>query len=123
MIILPAYTFLEGTEDDGKTMLYRAVRNSDRAPVLIKAPSGDPPDPREMAKLRHEYTLLKELDLPCVLQPETLEYYEGGVALVLEKPPGEPLHLLLREGKLGVREALEIAISLAGAAGLIHHRE
>src|SRR5690606_21644376 len=49
----------------------------------------------DLARLRHEHTILKSLDVPCVARPLGLERYGRGLALVLEDGGEETLEQLL----------------------------
>ncbi len=99
---------------------YRGQRDADGAPVLAKALIEDYPEPRELAKLRHEFTLGRELDLPCLARPLVLVERGHSLVLVWHDPGGLPLSRRLAAGPLSVEEALRIAARLARAVQSLH---
>src|SRR5262249_25043136 len=79
--------------------LLRGAHGPDRTPVLVRALTGEPPSAREVAKLQHEYAILRELDpLEGVVRPWGLEDAEGRAALLMRDPGGRPLRSLLSAG-------------------------
>ncbi|PCC74016.1 Predicted ATPase [Nannocystis exedens] len=112
--------------EDAETALYRGFRSEDRAPVILRLPRRSPPTARDLARLQHEYSLLRDLAVPGVVPAHALERHGDHLALVLASPPGEPLDAVLRGGCLPLREALAIAAAVADilvgvhASGIIH---
>jgi hypothetical protein len=78
---LPNYTFAARLSRTPLFAIYRGHRDVDGAPVLAKALAEDFPDPRELAKLRYEFALARDLDSPCMARP--LALVECGHSLVL----------------------------------------
>ncbi|WAS90733.1 AAA family ATPase [Nannocystis punicea] len=120
------YTIVEAMNEDLETTLYRGFRSEDRAPVTLRLPRRSPPTARDVARLQHEYSLLRGLALPGVVAAQALEHHGDSLALVLASPPGEPLDAVLRAGRLPLRESLAIAAAVADilagvhASGVIH---
>lgn len=101
--------------------IYRATRQSDGRPVILKLLKADYPSPREIARLRHEYEVARSLDLPSVIAAYSLEPSGAGLALVLEDFGGRSLAELLSP-QLELRQVLRIAIALAESLIDIHKR-
>ena len=116
---LSQYTLTDTLHDDGDTLVYRAVAADGRT-VVIKTGRDDPPSPRLLATLRHEYTLLRGLDVPGVVRAEALERVGGNLALVLEDCGGRPLHELTRAGRLDLGVVLHIGAALAATLAALH---
>jgi serine/threonine protein kinase len=72
-------------------------------------------------RLQHEFALKAELDGDWSARPVALTHYNGGMALVLEDPGGEPLDRLLGQ-PLEISHFLRIAIPLAAALCRVHER-
>jgi PAS domain S-box-containing protein len=72
-------------------------------------------------RLQHEFALKAELDGDWSARPVALTHYNGGMALVLEDPGGEPLDRLLGQ-PLEISHFLRIAIPLAAALRRVHER-
>src|SRR4051812_24598977 len=106
------YTLTEPLHLGGAHILHRGYRNADRAPVTVKLLKSEYPTQREIARLRHEYVISREIDAPGVVKAYALEKVGHGLALILEDFGGRPLDELLRAGGLELGAALEIASSL-----------
>ncbi|HZF54169.1 MAG TPA: AAA family ATPase [Polyangiaceae bacterium] len=121
-IRLQDYTPREQIHEGTSTTLYRAVRNSDGAHVIIKLPSADHAGPREIARLMHEHGILRDLDVPGVVKTYGLETFDRGSALILEDLGGESLADVLSRRKLGLKAFLTLASSLADVLDKLHQR-
>jgi serine/threonine protein kinase len=119
---VPQYTFREKLHEGAAKVLCRAVRDADGAPVVLKLLTSEHPHPRELAQLRHEFTILRGLDVPGVVKAYALEAYRHTLALVLEDIAGEPLSDRVHGRPLDLGDALRIARSLAGILEGIHAR-
>lgn len=113
MISLPGYTLSTVLHDGLSTLILQGYRNADQVPVVAKLSRSDLPRPREVARRRHEYAILKQLDVNGVIKAYALESYSNGLALILEGINAKPLNDLIRAGTLDVKETLRIAIRLA----------
>ena len=116
------YSIVRELHSGDGALLVAARRIPDGEPVCLKLLARECPTPREVARLRHEHAILQELPLEGVLQIRGIEVWEGGLALVLEAFDGQPLDEVARGRRLGTREALRIAASVAGALAEIHRR-
>jgi predicted ATPase/serine phosphatase RsbU (regulator of sigma subunit) len=120
------YTLEHAIRETSSAVLYRGHRTSDRTPVLIKALRGEYPGPEEVAKLRYEYSILRSLAAPGVVNALALEESGNGVALILEDAGPHSLDTLGRSQPVDVPAFLRTAITLASivesihAAGVIH---
>ena len=122
MTILPGYTIAEPVHLGHDTILYRSERDEDHARVIVKLPSGPHPAPRVLARLRHEYGILRDLDVPGVVKAHGLVPCDRGVALILEEIPGRSLSSILEAGPLGLELAFSVAVSLASTLVALHER-
>ncbi|HEU4532457.1 MAG TPA: AAA family ATPase, partial [Polyangiaceae bacterium] len=123
MIDLAGYTLTEQLCDGPDAALLRGRRHADRAPVLVKLLHGEYPTPRELARLRHEFSICRELDAPGAVRALALEPAGHGLALVLEDfVGGRPLAELMRAGRLDRKASVRVAAALARALGSVHER-
>ncbi|WP_437597959.1 AAA family ATPase [Sorangium sp. So ce590] len=120
MVHLPRFTLISEIQQSSDAVLYRGYRNADHVPVVIKLPKGDRPDPRMLAKLRHEHGILNELSLAGVVKTYGLEKHGSSFALVLEDFGGPPLDVALKARRLDLGATLKIASSVADALASIH---
>ncbi|MGA2888437.1 MAG: PAS domain-containing protein [Terracidiphilus sp.] len=116
---------LEPIRDRAEFTLYRARQRGNPMPLLAVAPIAEPPPPRSLRRLEHEYSLAAELEHTWAAKPLALTHHEGRTILVLADPGGEPLDCLLerdREQSLDLAQFLHRAINLATALGHVHER-
>ncbi|BDA70097.1 multi-sensor signal transduction multi-kinase [Calothrix sp. PCC 7716] len=102
------------------TVIYRAVSSLDDQPVILKVLKAEYPSVDAIARLKHEYSIAKNLDLEGVVKLLRLETFENRLALVFEDFGGCSLKLVLGASKLELNQALSIAIQLAKALASLH---
>ncbi|MDI3285478.1 AAA family ATPase [Polyangium sp. 15x6] len=117
---LPSYVLSDILHETDTTIIHRGHRIADHAPVAVKLLKHEHPTPRDIAKLRHEYAILKSLHIPGILTAYGLERLSNGLALVMEDRGGEPLDTILEEKRLDVGTALHIASAVAGILDSLH---
>src|SRR5689334_3693167 len=123
-MVSPAnYTIDREIQRRADVVLHAGRRISDKVPVLLKVPRGEPPSPRQIARLRHELAILKELPIPGVLAAHGLEIEEGFAALVLEGTALQSLHEAAGARSMELGEILRIAVSIAGTLAEIHGKK
>ncbi|WP_172191617.1 ATP-binding protein, partial [Microcoleus asticus] len=106
-----------------RTLVYRAIRETDRLPVVIKLLNRDYPSFSELLQFRNQYTIAKNLRLPGVVEPYNLESYRHSYAIVMEDFGGISLRDYAQERSLTLAEILEIAIQITDILNeLYRHR-
>ncbi len=129
---IPGYHLVEQLYSGSRTQVYRAIRETDaedgsakrlRHPVVIKFLHRDYPSFSELLQFRNQYTIAKNLRLPGVVAPYSLESYNNSYALVMEDFGGISLRQYVQKRSLTLTEVLEIALQLAEILdGLYRHR-
>ena len=123
MIQLPGYNVTEQIYAGTKTLVYRAIAD-DQKPVIIKLMRSEYPSFSELVQFRNQYTIAKNLDLPGIVKPYTLEPYRNGYVLVMEDFGGISLKewMVMRgDGeKLPITDFLSIAIQIAQTLEGLH---
>jgi hypothetical protein len=76
-----SYTVTELVYESKRTRIYRAVKGSDK--YVLKTVKSDSPSPEDLASLRHEYAVLKDIHIDGVVRAVQLESFGNGLALVL----------------------------------------
>src|SRR5262249_26226675 len=99
---------------------YRAKRQSDGLPVIIKALDDSSGLTGSAASIQYEYEVLRRLDLPGIARVLDLESLHGQPALILEDAGEVTLSDYLASTPLNVSSLLEFAISLAETLSGIH---
>ncbi|MDJ1184156.1 trifunctional serine/threonine-protein kinase/ATP-binding protein/sensor histidine kinase [Roseofilum casamattae] len=83
MTNLPGYHLSETLYQGTRTLVYRGTRTTDRQPVVIKFLRNEYPSFNELLQFRNQYTIAKNLDLPGIVKPLSLETHGHGYALVM----------------------------------------
>jgi len=120
MIQLTRYTIVDKLHEGSESVIYRAIRDADQLPVVIKTPRSEYPTSRALANLQHEYSMLRALDLPGVIKALALESRGNSLALVLEDFGGQSLYKLAAQQPLGIEKTLQIAIAVADTLAILH---
>jgi predicted ATPase/signal transduction histidine kinase/tRNA A-37 threonylcarbamoyl transferase component Bud32 len=124
------YRLIEELYRGSRTLVYRAIREADQHPVVIKLLHRDYPSFSELLQFRNQYTIAKNLSLPGVVAAYNLEFYRNSYALVMEDFGGVSLRQYTQKRdaaehatrslpalrvaqSLTVTEVLEIALQLA----------
>ena len=91
--------------------------------VVAKLFKSEHPRPRELAKLQHEYALLRSLDIPGVIKAYALEKYGNGLALIVQGVEAQPLSRRIAEGGIAIPTALTVALRLSEILESLHERQ
>ncbi|MEG4571437.1 AAA family ATPase [Microcoleus sp. N3A4] len=121
---IPNYQIVETVYSGSRTLVYRAIRTSDRLPVVIKLLKNDYPTFSELVQFRNQYTIAKNLCQPGIVQTYSLEAYHNGYALVMEDFGGISLQEWAVKGKnkISLREFLGIAIALCNTLDILYRQ-
>ncbi|MEH1778676.1 MAG: AAA family ATPase [Nostoc sp.] len=110
---IPGYAIVEHLYAGSQTIVYRAVQESSQRPVVIKLLRQDYPTFSELLQFRNQYTITKNLNIPGIIHPLSLEAYGNSYALVMEDFGGISLRDYTQNYSLSLREILEIARQIA----------
>jgi len=120
---ISGYHLVEELYCGSRTLVYRAIRETDQIPVVIKLLNRDYPSFSELLQFRNQYTIAKNLHLPGVVEAYTLEFYRNSYALVMEDFGGISLRDYAQKRSLTLVEILEIAIQITDILNeLYQHR-
>ena len=137
-INISGYYVLEKLYDSSRTLVYRAVREHDQKPVVIKLLKNPHPSFSELLQFRNQYSIAKNIDFPGIIQTYSLEPYKNGFFLVMEDIGGISLNkyftnienitsqnniLSSRLTKVFLEEFLLIAISLCDTLDALYHHK
>ncbi|HTV19226.1 MAG TPA: AAA family ATPase [Polyangiaceae bacterium] len=115
---LPGYRIGIEIGQDEHTAVYRAVREHDGLPVIIKTLAREYPLPAEVRRLEFEYRMLEKLRGPHVVGALGLARTGGQLALILEDFGAD---LLAARGKpLPLSEFFRVAKQIVAALGHVH---
>ncbi len=112
-ISLADYQILEPLYAGSRTLVYRAARVSDRKSVILKLLRKETPTFGELMQFRNQYAIVKNLNLPGVIQFHSLEACGNGYVLVMEDFGGISLKSFAQGQPLDLTAFLLIALQLA----------
>ncbi|MGV0104214.1 histidine kinase [Nostoc sp. DSM 114160] len=110
---IPGYAIVKQLYAGSQTIVYRAVQESSQRPVVIKLLRQDYPNFNELLQFRNEYAITKNLNIPGIIHPLSLEAYANSYALVMEDFGGISLRDYTQNYSLSLGEFLEIARQIA----------
>ncbi|CAN95609.1 Protein kinase [Sorangium cellulosum So ce56] len=126
MLDSPRYRVLEVLHQGADTILYRARREEDGRPVVLKALRRDHASPRALGRLQHELEVARALKSPVVVQAYGIELFRDQMTLVLEDFGGRSLDRLLDgDGPMrpmSIERFFPLALRLAAALAEVHRR-
>jgi serine/threonine protein kinase len=113
MSTLAGYTISGQLHQGSFTAILSGSARDSGAPVVIKIARAEYPPSSDLARLRHEYLLLRSLNVPGVVKALGIERYGNGLALILERVRGQPLSTWLRAQRPDLITVVHIAIALS----------
>ncbi|WP_320006976.1 AAA family ATPase [Maridesulfovibrio sp.] len=122
MIDLAGYEDISILTKGNDTTLYRAVREYDDYPVLIKIPTSEPLPPGVLDGLKNEYATSLEIGKACILQAVALQRINNSLALILEDKGYNLLSSMIPLSNMDLRQKLQLAISLTNAISHVHSK-
>ncbi|WP_437711812.1 AAA family ATPase [Sorangium sp. So ce448] len=129
MIVERGYALREKIEEHADFSLFRACREDDGVPVLLKVLRAERATRAEVARFKHRCERIAQLASPRLVALHAVEELAGALMVVLEDFPGRDLARLLAtrpSRTMPLCEALDLTAALAEglaavhAAGLIH---
>ncbi|MBW4679154.1 MAG: AAA family ATPase [Microcoleus vaginatus WJT46-NPBG5] len=118
--ILPGYQLLESIHTGIRTVIYRGLRESDHAPIIIKTLQSEYPTLEDITRLRHEYKIIQTLEIEGIVKAYSLESYQHGLALLLEDCGGVALKDWMNCQPIPILSFLSIGIQLVSALAELH---
>lgn len=126
---LAGYLIIEQLYSGSRTQVYRAVRECDtfgglrqRLPVVIKLLKREYPSFSELVQFCNQYAIAKNLDIPGIIKPYSLEAYHNGYALVIEDFGGISLREFTQGKRLTLEQFLPIALQLLDILNQLHQQ-
>jgi len=120
MYPLSGYRVLTQLYESANSLVYRALREQDNQPVILKVLKQDYPTPGELTRYRQEYDITRSLNQEGVIKAYGLEPYQNTLVMFLEDFGGQSLATLKQQHPSTLENFLEIAIKITTALGEIH---
>ncbi|MDQ1328063.1 MAG: hypothetical protein QG641_1348, partial [Candidatus Poribacteria bacterium] len=117
------YKITETIDEGEYIVIYRGFEIQDNKPVLVKTLKTDYPTLIDVARLRHEYEITKNLNIEGVVKSYGIEKYLNGLAIILEDFGAQTLKTRIASSKINVVEFLKIAIQLTEILANLHQND
>ncbi len=105
-----------------RSVLFKATRESDNKKVVIKVINNEQPSSQKIARFKHEYRLMKKLDISGVVRAYDLIAFNDNYAIILEYFSGESLSKCIIPN-ISINLFLDLAISIIKIIRTIHHEQ
>ena len=118
-----AYTLREELHRSTRRIVYRAVRDGDQCPLIIKSLQPGWASDQEVDALTREYKILSSLSIDGVPRAYDLVSHGDNIHLVLEDRGGSTLSEYMRSSKHDVKTGLHIALDLVKVLDGVHRQQ
>ncbi|MFZ1028894.1 MAG: serine/threonine-protein kinase PknK, partial [Limnoraphis robusta] len=120
MLIVPGVEVKTRIYESANSLVYRALRQPDNEPVILKILKENYPTPQELARYRTEYQITKSLNLTGCIKAYDLQPYQNTLVMFIEDFGGESLKILMQQKPLSLEEFLKIAIAITDSLADLH---
>lgn len=114
------YVSVSPIYEGAETYVFRARQTDTGIAVILKQTKNEYPSARELARLRREFMILREIALDNTPHALALEDHQRGLCLVMADIEQPTLREILERGKLELETALVLAIEIANVLAAIH---
>src|ERR687885_2940537 len=120
MLSIPGIAAVTLLYESANSLVYRAIREADNQPIILKLLKESYPTPQELVRYRTEYRITQELKQPGVVRVYDLQKYQNSLVMFVEDFGGESLTIWMQQRSFTLEEFLEIAIATTEILGQIH---
>ena len=120
MVVLSGYLVEDKIYESDQTVVFRALREEDSKPVILKVLNHDYPSPAVLDRFRKEYSITRQLENDWVIKAYSLEKYETTLALILEDIGGISVDKAFLKQERSLKEKLQMALQGANVLDWIH---
>ncbi|OYE05762.1 ATP-binding sensor histidine kinase [Nostoc sp. 'Peltigera membranacea cyanobiont' 232] len=126
VFLILGYRIIKQLYSGKKTLVYRAIREKDQQSIILKLMRNEDPNFDEINQFVNQYSITKNLEIPGIVKPISLEKYHNRYVLVMEDFGGIALNLWQQEehkkGKnyVSLSEFFDIAIEISTTLEGLH---
>ncbi|WP_437587391.1 AAA family ATPase [Sorangium sp. So ce1000] len=113
------YVRLETLHEGADILVFRARRQEDDRPVVLKVLRRDHTDPRAPGRLHHEYEIACAIDASAIVKPYAIDTFHGQSALILEDFGGRSLDHPL-DDPMPIERFFPLALRITSALAELH---
>ena len=122
MISFPGYQNPEKIYESSNSLVYRALENQSKRPVVLKILNNQYPTPEDNLKFIREYELTNMFTNEGVIQTYGISKIDNSPTIIMEDIGGRSLTETLKSIKLNLDEFISLAIQITEIIGNIHKR-
>ncbi|MGB3514134.1 MAG: AAA family ATPase [Microcoleaceae cyanobacterium] len=123
MLNFPGYSDIQTIYQGNKTIIYQALRQSDNTLVVLKTQISEYPAPEEIARIRHEYNILKNLNIQGIVKSIDSIDHQYRLILILEYFNSQSLDQHITDSLITIPQFLHIAIQLSQTLDQLHQQQ
>jgi len=120
MIAIRGYQVLEHLYDSPRSLVYRARKEGDGQPVILKLLHTEYPDARDVARFKREYEITRKIDSEQVIRAYEQGKSNNSYYLVLEDIDARTLENFVQTTTPDVKTVLTLALEITTALDDIH---
>src|SRR5919202_341325 len=120
MLSIPGIAAVTLLYESANSLVYRAIREADNQPIILKLLKESYPTPQELVRYRTEYRITRELKEAGVVRVYDLQKYQNSLVMFVEDFGGESLTIWMQQRSFTLEEFLEIAIATTEILEQIH---
>lgn len=120
MAFLSGFQLREQLSEGKLSVVFRAIRDSDGLPCVLKVMKNEYPSETDLARYRQEFALTSSLDLPGLIGCHEIRRHNRGLVIVYEDFQAISLAGLLRDRAIALDEFFDIAEQVVEAVGQLH---
>ncbi|MCV6585670.1 MAG: AAA family ATPase [Marinibacterium sp.] len=120
MTTIPGFRLSDRIYKSDNSIVFRATRDHDGMPVVLKILKNDFPSMEDLARYRREYDIVDDLDHIGVVTPYELRRHDKTLLMVLEDFGGMSVARLLRDRPMSIDETLDAAIQVVQTLDHVH---
>ena len=121
MIKLSGIKVLAQIYESANSLVWRAVKEENKQPIILKLLKLDYPTPTELFRYRQEYEITRNLNLEGVVKAYDLQKYQNTMVMILEDFGGESLKTFKEKQPFTLSEFLRITIQITEILSQVHY--
>lgn len=120
MIKIKGFNIIEELHNSNSSVIYRAINNSSKEKVILKALKSDFPNHQELFRYKQEYEITNSFNIDGVIKSHNLIKFQETHILVFEDFDAISLNKLYKDKLPNLREFFLIAIKITNILSNIH---
>ena len=120
MLTLTGYQINQKIYESSNSEVYQGSRSTDNLPVILKVLKQEYPTTKDLARYRHEYNTIRNLNFKEAIKAYALEPYGRTLVIILEDFDAISLKAWIEKKPLTLKEFLVVGIKITDYLEKIH---